>query len=223
MRTPLPVRPMAALPVVLALLLQAPALAGDLGVRGASWPIAEPDLLVEIEARLAALESSGALARLERDARTRARSRLEAPEPVAGIAPAREARSRPFDPGIVLDRDLHAADGAVIAVRGTRIDPLAHVPLTRDLLFIDGRCDVEIAWALAHGHAARIVLLAGQPLELARAHGRPFFFDQGGRLAARLGLKATPSLVTRDGSRLRIDEIALEDRGDSGPGRGTAR
>ena len=30
----------------------APAHAADLGVRGATWPIAEPDLLVEIEARL---------------------------------------------------------------------------------------------------------------------------------------------------------------------------
>ena len=193
-----------------------PASAKDLGNRGESWPIAEPDLLVAIEARLEALERSGELARLERDARTRARSRLEQPDPVAGIATARVERSRLVDPGIVLDRELRAADGTTIAARGMRIDPLALAPLTRDLLFIDGRRAAEVDWALRHGRASKIVLLAGRPLALARHHGRPFFFDQGGRLAARLGLGATPSLVEQAGLRLRITEIPLEEV--AGPG-----
>ena len=90
--------------------------------------------------------------------------------------------------------------------------------LVRDLLFVDGRRAAEIAWALARekeiGRPAKIVLLAGRPLELARRHGRPFFFDQGGRLAARFGIAATPSLVAQDGTRLRITEIPLEDATD---------
>ena len=44
------------------------------------------------------------------------------------------------------------------------------------------------------------------------SHGRPFFFDQGGRLTEKLGLRFTPTLVTRDGAGLRIDEIPLDDR-----------
>ena len=217
----IPFRPMAALRVVRAALVAAavaltalasPALAKDLGVRGATWPIAEPDLLVEIEARLGAMEGSGELARLEREARARARGRMEEPRAVPGIAPAREARSRAFDPSVTLDRDLRAPDGTLVAAAGTRIDPLEHVPLARDLLFIDGRRTVEVDWALAHARPATIVLLAGRPLELARRHGRPFFFDQGGRLAARFGLARTPSLVVREGTRLRITEVPVEDR-----------
>ena len=84
------------------------------------------------------------------------------------------------------------------------------------MLFIDGRREAEIAWALelagAGDRPAKIVLLAGRPLELARRHGRPFFFDQGGRLARRLGLAFTPSLVRRDGAYLRIAEFPLDDR-----------
>ena len=91
-------------------------------------------------------------------------------------------------------------------------NPLARHALTRVLLFIDGRRAVEVAWALAHEGPAKIVLLAGRPLELSRRHGRPFFFDQGGRLAARFALAATPSLVEQAGTRLRITEIPLEDR-----------
>ena len=192
----------------------APAQAADLGVRGATWPVAESDLLVEIESRLAEMRRSGELARFEAEARSRARSRLEEPEPVPGIAPAREHRSRLFDPAIVVDRDIRLPDGRLIAAAGTRIDPLARHPLTRDLLFVDGRRDVEIAWALDRirdgGRPAKIVLLAGRPLDLARAHGRAFFFDQGGRLAARLGLRFTPALVERDGSQLRITEMPVE-------------
>ena len=186
--------------------------AADLGVRGQTWPVAEPDLLEQIEGRLSEMRESGELARLEAEARARARSRLEAPDPVAGIAPARERRSRLFDPAIVVDRDIRSPDGTLIAAAGTRIDPLAGMALARDLLFIDGRRKVEIAWALAHGRAAKIVLLAGRPLDLARAEGRPFFFDQGGQLAARFGLTATPSLVEQAGSKLRITEIPLANR-----------
>ena len=197
-----------------------PLSAKDLGVRGESWPVAEPDLLVEIEARLEELQRSGELARLEAEARERARRRLEEPEPVAGIAPARVARSRTFDPSIEVARDIRAHDGRLIAAAGTRIDPFAHAALTRDLLFVDGRRDAEIAWALAHGRPSKIVLLAGRPLDLARRHGRPFFFDQGGRLAARFGIAATPSLVRRDGAHLRITEIPLDH--DIGRGPATA-
>jgi len=212
-------RLIAVLCLVLAM-LSAPARAADLGVRGATWAVAEPDLLVQIENRLADMERSGALARFEAEARERVRTRLEAPEPVAGIAPAREARSRRLDPAITVARDIRAHDGTLVAAAGTRIDPFRLAPLTRDLLFIDGRREAEVAWALGASRRSRIVLLAGRPLDLARRHGRPFFFDQGGRLSHRLGLRFTPSLVAREGAYLRIDEIPLDDdAGDGGHGR----
>ena len=210
-----PLRPLPAVCLALAVLAAAPASAADLGVRGATWPVAEPDVLEQVEARLAAMERSGELARIEAQARDRARSRLEAPEPVAGIAPAREPRFWTFDPAIAVAHDIRTVDGALLAAAGTRINPFAHAPLTRDLLFIDGRREAEVAWALGHRERSKIVLLAGRPLALARRHGRPFFFDQGGRLAARFGLRFTPSRVARDGTHLRIEEIPLED----GPGK----
>ena len=200
--------------MMLALAIAAlPATAKDLGVRGATWPVAEPDLLTEIETRLLQMQQSGELARLEEDARIRARRQLEEPAPVPGIAPASQERSRPFDPTIVVSRDIRTPDGTLIATAGTQVNPLEHLPLTRALLFIDGRRDAEIAWALKRMESGdrpgKIVLLAGRPLELMRRHRRPFFFDTGGRLAARFGIAATPTLVERDGSRLRLTEIPI--------------
>jgi len=207
--------------ILAAALLLAGALPGaasakDLGVRGATWPVAELDLLAQIEDRLVELERSGELARLEEEARANARRRLEEPGPVPGIAPAREERSRPFDPAVTVARDIRTADGALIAAAGTRVNPLERVTLVRDLLFVDGRRAAEIAWALAHERPAKIVLLAGRPLELMRQYRRPFFFDQGGRLAARFGLRFTPSLVEQHGSKLRITEIPVADRESPG-------
>ena len=221
-----------AFPTILgAALLLAAALPGavsakDLGVRGATWPVAEPDLLAQIEARLREMERSGALARLEQEARANARRKLEEPDPVSGIAPAREERSRLFDPAITVARDIRTADGVLIAAAGMRVNPLERMTLARDLLFVDGRREAEIAWALAReeesGRPAKIVLLAGRPLELMRRHRRTFFFDQSGRLSARLGLRFTPSLVEQAGSQLRITEVPVESlprasSGDLGP------
>ena len=200
--------------IVGVLLLHGTAATKDLGVRGKTWAIVEPDLLQVLEARLHELERTGALAAIEEQARARVRARLEAPEPVTGIAPAITPRSRKVDPSVVLDRDVRLPDGTLLAAAGTRLNPLEHVPLRRDLLFVDGRRPREVSWALDRPGPATIVLLAGRPLDLARRHGRPFFFDQGGRLAARFGLAATPVLVEQEGQRLRLTEVPVPDGGD---------
>ena len=199
------------------LLLHAAALPGaaiakDLGVRGETRAIAEPDLLEALEARLHELERSGAMAAIGDEARARARMWVEAPEPVAGIAPAVRHSTRRIDPSVVLDRDVRLADGTLFAAAGTRLNPLEHVPLRRDLLFIDGRRDAEVAWALEHRAPSTIVLLAGRPLDLSRRHDRPFFFDQSGRLANRFALSATPVLIEQEGLHLRLTEVPLPDR-----------
>ena len=103
------------------------------------------------------------------------------------------------------------------------MNPLERIVLARDLLFVDGRREAEVAWALAHERPAKIVLLAGRPLDLMRRHRRPFFFDMDGRLAARFGLRFTPVLVEQAGTQLRITEFPVEDREDPGSVSGLPR
>ena len=189
-------------------LAAATATARDLGVRGATWRVAESDLLADIEARLAGMARSGELARLGDEARESARRSLEEPAPVPGIFAATERRAREFDPAIVVAADILGPNGDVLASAGTRIDPFEHTALTADVLFVDGRREAEIAWALARERPAKIVLLAGRPLDLMRRHGRPFYFDLGGRLAERFGINRTPTVLSPgdapDGGRTRL-------------------
>ena len=201
--------------VVMIILMAGFAASKDLGVRGAVWPVEEPDLLREIEARLQKMENTGEADRMRREAVERARERVEAPPRVAGVKPARFFRIRRFDPTVTVEQDILAPDGALLAARGTRLNPLERHPLTRELIFIDATRPVEVDWAIAREKPSVIVLLDGRPLDLIRAHGRAFFFDQGGRLARRLGVVATPSLVAADGVFLRITEIPLEDETES--------
>ena len=189
-----------------------PVSAKDLGVWGEVWPIEEPDLLVQVETALKYLEASGELARMNEEARARARERLEAPPPVPGIAPATEPRSWLYDPAIVVKDDVVGLGGVLIAPAGTRIEPLEHRPMTQTLLFIDGTRGVELEWALAQVAPTRIILLSGRPFDLARTHARAFYFDQGGTLTERFGLRATPARIRQEGLKLRIAEIPLDDR-----------
>ena len=194
-----------------------PVAAKDLGVLGETWRIEEPDLLTQVETALTELERSGELARLNDEARARAREHLEAPPAVPGIAPATAPRTWLFDPAITVTEDIPGPDGVVIAAAGTRIEPLAYRPLTQHLLFIDGTRPVEVEWALAQVSPTRIVLLAGRPFDLARTHGRAFYFDQAGTLAERFGLNATPSRIRQEGLKLRITEIPLHEQADDRP------
>ena len=203
-------------------LVASPALARDLGVRGVTWPVAETDLLADIEARLTVMERSGEMARLNDEARERARRSLEQPEPVPGIVPATEYRARAFEPAIVVAADILGPDGEILAAAGTRVDPFEHAALTADVLFVDGRREAEVAWALARVRPAKIVLLAGRPLDLMRRHGRPFYFDIGGRLAERFAIRATPTVLAAGGERSARAALGGERYldGEQTPGRG---
>ena len=186
-------------------------------MRGATWPIAEPDLLEEIEARLLEMERSGELARLEQEARADARRKLEEPDPAPGIAPAKEERTRLFDPAITVARDIRTPGGVLIAAAGTRVNPLERMtPCPRPAVRrrqAQGR-DRLGARARGRERAAfedRAARRTAAGADAANTAG-PSTSTRGGRLAQRFGLRFTPSLVEQAGTQLRITEIPVEDR-----------
>lgn len=188
-----------------------PALARDYGQQGAVWPVVEPDLLAQIDARLAHLEKAGETARLNQELKRRTIARVNRPEPVAGLGAAAATRSWRFDPTITVDRNIADDKGRVIIAAGTRVDPLDTVPLRAPLVFLDGDDPVQLAWAARRfgGTRAKLILVRGAPLELMKARQRRFYFDQGGKLTEKFGIKAVPARVRQNGRVLEISEIAL--------------
>ncbi|MCP5152448.1 MAG: type-F conjugative transfer system protein TraW [Chromatiales bacterium] len=186
----------------------------DLGVVGPLYPIAESDFLAVIESRLSALAQSGELGRLEQGMAEAAVARAGAPRG-ATLPRATLPRVRLVDPSVVVPQDIVGADGVVLHAAGTRVNPLAHMVLSRRLVLFDGTDARQVAWAEALTSAAstlwKPVLTAGSPFALGERWGRWVYFDQGGFLVQRLGIVALPAVVSQAGERLRIEELPVEE------------
>ena len=199
------------LPATLLAMLLGPTevLARDYGQRGTVFPVIERDLLEQIHSRLTQMERSGETARLNEDLKRRTIARVGRPDPVAGIVRASEARRWHFDPTITLAADIRGAKGELIHAAGTRVNPLDSVGLRAELLFLDGDDPDQLAWALKQAANAKLILVKGAPLELMKARQRRFYFDQGGKLTERFGIRSVPARVRQQGRLLEISEIAL--------------
>lgn len=172
--------------------------AADHGQMGETFPIIETDLLMTIQAKLKHLEGSGGIAALQRQMQDQAVASVRRPKPVEGLSPASRRREWLFDPSIVTEDDLVDAKGNLIAARGTRVNPLDMVSLSQDLVFVDGTDAAQIDWAVKSFGAAKakIIFVSGSPFDAMKPHQRRFYFDQGGQLIARFGIRHTPAVVT---------------------------
>jgi conjugal transfer pilus assembly protein TraW len=190
----------------------------DLGVHGPTYPIAEPDLLEAITAALRAKEASGEIARRMAEAKARAAARATTPTPVAGLTRTVTPRTVLFDPTIRVQEPIVDEAGRILVPAGTTANPLEVVSLHEQLYFIDGRDPAQVRLALAAADApdsfVKVVLVGGSPVRLARAWHRPMYFDQGGRLVEKFGIRHVPARVSQQGLQLRIDELVVEDQRD---------
>jgi conjugal transfer pilus assembly protein TraW len=188
-----------------------PASAKDYGQHGAVFPIAEPDLLEQIRAKLQRLEASGETARLNVDLKRRTIARVNRPEPVAGLSVTQTMRQWRFDPTITVEANISDDKGRLIIAAGTHVNPLDTMGLRQRLVFIDGDDPAQLAWATKRYKAAdaKLILVRGAPLELMRARQRRFYFDQGGTLVQHFGIRAVPAMVEQQGRILMVSEVPL--------------
>ena len=185
--------------------------AADHGQMGETFPIIETDLLTTIETRLKTLEANGGIERMQRQMQEQAVASVRRPKPVDGMTPATARREWLFDPSIVTEDDIVDAKGNLIAARGTRVNPLDMVQLSQALVFIDGDNPAELAWAVKTWSDARakIIFVSGSPFDAMKPWQRRFFFDQGGTLTGKFGIRHTPAVVSAAGSNLKISEFPL--------------
>lgn len=194
--------------------------AADHGQMGETFPIIETDLLATIETRLRTLEANGGIERLQNQMREHAVASVRRPKPVEGLTPATARREWLYDPSMVLEDDIVDAKGNLIAPRGTRVNPLDHVALGQDLVFVDGSDPAQIDWAVRTYSAprAKVIFVAGSPFDAMKPYQRRFWFDQGGQLTARFGIRHTPAVVTgaavSSGTKaLKVSEVPLAPKG----------
>ena len=130
---------------------------GDLGVLGPVKTVTEPDLIEELQRRLAALD----LDKLRDRALDRYWRRVAFEElPVAA-----EPRTREIDPTITAPRDLRSANGTLLVRAGETLNPLDRLPFTQRLVIFDARDERQRVTAKRLGREAgeqRVLYLATQ-------------------------------------------------------------
>ena len=130
---------------------------GDLGVLGPVKPVTEPDLIEELQRRLAALD-------LDR-MRERALERYWHRVAFEALPVAAEPRTREIDPTITAPRDLRSADGTLLVRAGETLNPLDRLPFTQRLVVFDASDERQVATARRLGREAgerRVLYLATQ-------------------------------------------------------------
>jgi conjugal transfer pilus assembly protein TraW len=189
------------------------AVSADLGVRGPTYPIAEPDLLAAIMSALQAKADSGEMARRIEESKKRAAAHIITPAPVDGLTRTVMPRSVVYDPTITVREPIVDGSGRIIVPAGTTANPLDVVSMTEQLYFIDGRDPAQVRQAKRVadqlGYGVQVVLTGGSPVLLAQAWHRPVYFDQGGKLVHKFGIRQVPARVMQQGNQLQVDELAV--------------
>lgn len=178
--------------------------AKDFGIEGHTYEIAEEDILQYIKKKLANFD----IQKLNNEMKSRTTQYVERPNAVQGITNAKENALFYYDPTYTLQRDIKDHEGKLIHKAGTKINPLEHLSLQEDLIFINGDIKSQIEFALKHREKklskAKIILTKGSPLSLQREHKIWIYFDQAGAITDKLGISEVPAIVEQEGLKLRI-------------------
>ncbi|WP_201223774.1 TrbC family F-type conjugative pilus assembly protein [Halochromatium roseum] len=185
---------------------------GDLGTRGPVTEIREPDLLVELERRLAALDLTAMKAR----ALERAFGRLH----LERLPVATEDRTRWIDPTLTAAADIQLPDGTLLVKAGDSVNPLAQLPFTQRLVVFDATDPRQVAFAQAHAAErsakATLFLITDLPRERGWA-GLEQLMTQLDRqlflltpaLRQRFALQRVPAVVEAEELQFRVTETAM--------------
>ncbi len=184
----------------------------DLGARGPVTEIREPDLLVEFERRLAALDLTAMKAR----ALERAFGRLH----LERLPTATEERTRWIDPTLTAAADIQLPDGTLLVKAGDTVNPLAQLPFTQRLVVFDATDPRQMAFAQERAAEpsprATQFLITDLPRERGWA-GLEQVMTQLDRqvflltpmLRQRFALQRVPAVVEAEGLRFRVTETAM--------------
>lgn len=205
-------------------LLPIKASAIDLGIHGASFKITEEPFIQMMKNRMEKIDIESEKDKIQK----RAKYKVENPDPVKDIKPATKDRIFYFDPSYTLDKDAVLPCGKILHKAGTRVNPLEYMDLNRRMFFVDGRNNEQIEWlkerlkerlktpsskAKNQIIEDRVILVGGSVFklkeELGEQHADKVYYDQGGELSIKFGIKASPAIVMQEGLSLKIQEISI--------------
>lgn len=169
---------------------------------GKTYPIVEPDIREEFKQKATTIDL---------DALFNTHNRYQP----ANLHPLpRAASDRVFivDLTHTLNHDIKDSRGNLLYPQGFTFNPLQYAGLSGGLVVIDGSDPEQVEWFKGspyfQNHRAILLLSGGYANELKQALQRPVYYLTHD-IAARLQLKAAPSVVVEQDNKLTVREVRL--------------
>ncbi|NKE70166.1 hypothetical protein [Candidatus Manganitrophus noduliformans] len=180
----------------------------NLGVAGATYAIAEPDALSEIEARAKEVNWE------ERFNEKKMKQAVASyrPSGLRRLPRATTTRTRAVEMTYTLSADIPDGQGGVLYPRGYTFNPLQYVSLPNTLVIIDAEDAEQVAWFRSSEYAndpkAFLLLTGGSYSSLIDILKRPVYYADA-NLIERLKVRSTPAIAIQKGSMMEVQEIAI--------------
>jgi len=174
----------------------------NLGVVGTTYPIAEPDMLADLQEQV----------RRNKEARKQWVEQIKTYQPadLQALPQATADRTYQVDMTYTLNRNLTDADGKIIYPKEYSFNPLNYINFPGSIVVIDGGNPAQVKWfkqtPYADNHQVKLLITDGLAPELIETLQRPVFYLTED-IASRLQLQAVPSLIFQQGNRMLVREI----------------
>jgi len=194
-------------------LMATPSQARVVDTLGAVYDIAEPDALSELKERVSRAPWGEIMDREEAARKVRGYR----PRGLAKLPKASETRKRLVDVTYRLQEDLVGADGKPAFPKGFAVNPLEHVWLSGNLVFLDGSDPEQVAWFRESPYfgeiATRLILTGGSWYELMERLEIPVYYADG-KIVERFQIRRVPTVVRQSGELLELEEVEVPTRVD---------
>lgn len=180
----------------------------NLGVVGATYAIAEPDALGEIEARAKEVNWG------ERFNEKKMKQAVASyrPSGLKHFPRAATTRTRVVEMTYTLSADIPDGRGGVLYPRGYTFNPLEYLSLPNTLVMIDAEDAEQVAWFRASEYAndpkVFLLLTGGSYRPVLETLKRPVYYADA-NLIERLKVRFTPAVAIQKGRMMEVQEIAI--------------
>ena len=178
----------------------------DLGVHGKLYEIKEEDMLSYVMRKAGKINMRALRESMEKKIEE---SYAEHSLVSLDVPSATEERVRYIDPSVNVRNPLYNHTGKIIFPAGT-VNPLDHVSLSKSILILR-EDQIKRALEKTSGNGENpILLLTDGDIQRASSLASQAVYKASPFMLRRLQIEKVPSLITQDGRKLRVKEIALE-------------
>lgn len=185
--------------------------AKDLGTVGTTYPIAEKDMMTEIEERAASVDWKSIIAKEKENVKkTAAKADTRIPA-------ADKNKTFYLDMTYMLDHDIHTYNTAgeitgILYPKGFIYNPLDYIKIKEIYVILNGNRKSEVEWFKNKYALSPLVyplITEGDAIEVAESIGRPVYILKD-NMKELFKIERTVSIVYPEGRKLRVDEIVVK-------------